>query len=74
MHRCFQEAWKSHKRIHQMGRGGAGRGGGGQDGDANDPTADEDDTPPPPPLDYLTADTSDDEWVEVSKSAVASFF
>jgi len=67
---CFQDAWKSHKRIHQqMGRSRS-TGGSGADGlqdSSTDPLQDgEDETPPPPPLDYLTADTSEEDWQEVS--------
>jgi DNA-directed RNA polymerase specialized sigma24 family protein len=57
-HRCFHDAWKVHKRIHNRGH----RGGDGGD----DPALDgEEETPPPPPADYLTADTSEEDWVEV---------
>lgn len=65
---CFQDAWKAHKRVHQMGRGrGAGSGADDVSSVTTDPLQDgEDETPPPPPLDYLTADTSEDDWQEVS--------
>lgn len=64
---CFQDAWKNHKRIHQMGRTrSANSGADGVPDASTDPLQDgEEETPPPPPLDYLTADTSEDDWQEV---------